>query len=440
MKKLFTFLVLSLTLFALGACSDSDSNKKTVVEFEKTTDFLTTANDLQVKVVLSKAAEQAVTVPIVFEGTAVEGTDYKTSGTSISIPAGQSSGILTLTHLRASVESSEIKLTLGKVEGYHTGAKATCIIAVEQQENIIWTFKQSNYILKQGGEVNVEISLIGQGSGDKFVASSPITIPFKILETSTATEGNYKIKDDVKAFVVGKGSNKATITIIAQEYDPEAGKNINITLAPNGNEFVPGDREKTTIILSGSFDIRDKLLGDWKYSSFELTDNPNVDYWLLEMLTDPEMGGSGDDLKKLPKNNSDADILTFSVEDGQFKLTPKLTGDVKNYFKESMLSDAKYVKYGYYFLNGHSVDAMQCTLSQANKLFSSKQEKLEAANITFDLSADGNTLDVFIHDYLPTDFLEIMYNHDEFGDGSIWGEIGDNELYFHLWYKFERVQ
>lgn len=434
MKKLFGLMLLA-TAVALSACK-KDDEKLPTIQFETNNAFLNPGTDLVLKVVLSEPAASAITIPYNITGAAVKGTDFSVEESAFEVAAGASESTVTFKHLSTAAEAKNFSITISAVSGYSLGNKSTCIVSVGPKEDVIWSFARSTASLIQGSEVTVKIVLRGEYTGSSYVAPSAMTIPFTVKSTSTAAATDYSVKDNATAFTIPGGKNEGTITLTAGDFDAGAtpAKFVDLTLNP-GTGFIEGDRPSIKITLSSFTGIQD-IVGEWAYDSFIITDDEDAALDLLEMLVDPDIGGSGDDLELLPKHNTPADKFTIALDGTDYKLTPSMTGDIANYFRTATISGGKHVAYNFYYLDDTETpnfDATECTLSSVNKKFSKTEEQLGEAKFKFYLAPDGNTLYVFITDYIPTDFLNLMYTYD---DGGIYFLF---PYLFDMGYVFSRV-
>ena len=83
---------------------------------------------------------------------------------------------------------------------------------------------------------------------------------------------------------------------------------------------------------------------------------------------------------------------------------------------------------------GKEYDVVEIDLSKANVTYSSTATEERAAKILVNLSEDKNTLNVFIADYVPTDFFTFSYEFWTMME--MWG---DYSFYYDLYFTFTRV-
>lgn len=92
LKSFFCFISLSI-LFS--ACESEDINPTLTVNLSST-DVSEIGSPITLTASLNSAANQNITIPLMFSGTGTKDTDYTTSATAITINKGQLSGIVTI--------------------------------------------------------------------------------------------------------------------------------------------------------------------------------------------------------------------------------------------------------------------------------------------------------------------------------------------------------
>ena len=83
---------------------------------------------------------------------------------------------------------------------------------------------------------------------------------------------------------------------------------------------------------------------------------------------------------------------------------------------------------------GKEYDITKLKLSKVNATYSAASPSEKEATIFVSLSEDGNTLNVFITEYTPTDFYAQSY--------LLWDAMGmwaDFAFYYDLFFKFTKV-
>ena len=162
-----------------------------------------------------------------------------------------------------------------------------------------------------------------------------------------------------------------------------------------------------------------KLAGKWTYSAFMCQD-------YMEMLVG---GDFPDDLTALPTNNSATDILEFVTEDGMDMIKVHMTGDLRNYFRDTEIHIGST---GEEYLWETLTDLALVTSVRCDKVnlhFSPNQVKEEETTIGMRLVEGGEVLEIRILQYEPIEFLYDTYEMFE----------GDMEM-FPLVFRFAKVK
>jgi len=439
MKRIISMLACA----ALIVCS-CQKDPKPEVSFTSGNYVMGADEALTVKVVTDMAPAADLTIEFTTSGTAVLGSDYELSAEAVTIKAGETEGEITVTPLNNLGSNLNINLALTLPAGYEAGKFTSAVIALASKEKITYTFAKSE--TKLVSEVDIVLNLLGETSGSDFVAGGDFTIPFIIDETSTATATEYEVKDGATAFIFAKGEKSAKITLVSKltEVPADAAKNIVIKIDDAaianayGNRFTQDGVYKTITAVMTSLLMFDDLEGKWAYASSPLVDDASVDKMMLDMMFEE----SGDNLDTYPTGTTD-DILEFKVKEGQTMLIPAGSGSVLNYFRECEVSGFTPGKFQWYYYNdtgstddmGREYDIVVVNLSKANTAYSATTNTEEEAKIYLNLSEDGNTLNIFITEYTPTDFLQPTYIAME-----MMGMLEMYPMLFDLYFTFTRVE
>ncbi len=438
MKRIISMLACT----ALIVCS-CQKDPKPEVSFTSGNYVMGADEALTVKVVTNTAPAADLTVEFTTGGTATLGSDYELSAETVTIKAGETEGEITVTPLNNLGSNLNITLALTLPAGYEAGKFTSAVIALASKERITYTFAKSE--TKLVSEVDIVLNLLGETSGTDFVAGGTLTLPFVIDATSTAAAAEYEVKDGSTAFVFAKGEKSAKITLVSKltEVPADAAKNIVIKIDDAAIANVYGDRftqngvNKTVTAVMTSQLMFDDLEGKWAYASSPLVDDASVDKSMLEMMFEE----SGDNLDTYPTGTTD-DILEFKVKDGKTMLIPTGAGSVLNYFRECEVSGFTPGKYQWYYYNdtgsmddmGREYDIVEVYLSKANTAYSATTKTEGEAKIYLNLSEDRNTLNMFITEYTPTDFLESTYTAMEMME-----MLEMYAMLFDLYFTFTRV-
>ena len=153
-------------------------------------------NDGQIHIVatLPSAATNNVVINLTFGGTAVAGVDYFASSQSIFIPAGSTTGSITLTGLAVGVDKSNPTVTIGIGSVMNGTPSASSVTATILEQNDVlqgvlsgMVFQDNNYnAVQDSGEPNLANAIIYIGSSAGF---NPNTSPFTFSGTTGSTLG-----------------------------------------------------------------------------------------------------------------------------------------------------------------------------------------------------------------------------------------------------------
>jgi hypothetical protein len=421
MKKYLNILtLLTLLLIGLSSCS-KESNGGLSLSFSRSIYILPASSSLEIELRASVAPEQDLEVPIQLTGSAIKDKDYTISAEKFIIKAGETKATLVITPKDNLTEGQEIRVSIAPSEKYSLGSKNIAMIPVEAKEKIMYSFYTANGRLLS--DINVTVQLKGEITGTSFRASEDIHIPFEILDGGTAIQGKqFEIKAGAKEFVIPAGDNKATINIKI----PDGGAGDN----PTGKYFtlkLKSPTQNSEFYFLGSYATFKCVLSQLKFSDLVGKWKPvgitNKDAFVALEIPEAEYVGL------LPEKNGASDYLEF-VSDGQGdRIIPHLTGDLKNFFcgaEHTVVFD--HVEKGFLdFSTWAELDIPYFKIAGVNKLFSATKNSLATVFIGFD-QIDEDNINIYFHEYVPTDFFSITYD-----------SYGFDPTYFGLTYKFTRA-
>ena len=313
----------------------------------------------------------------------------------------------------------------------------------EINEKVMYSFDALSQSMSN--TLDVKVILRGEETGKSFSAPEDINIPFEVKEESTAKLGtDYTIEGYVPAentvsgdaepkpkiqhyITVKAGTNEGTVRFTAGE-SVTGIKDIILALnAPekNTDKFYLGNNEQMSIYITKANTNFSNFAGSWK--PVEITNKAN---WQT-------LGIPAEDYTNLPETFNTGDYLELVDANGTLKVIPHVTGSLKNYFcgaehEVSFLSVENYFDFSMDDWDG--VDIVYYTIKGANKYFSATQS--ETADLKIGLyKVDDNTINVFIHEYVPTDFFYSSFNDTFFGEWNF-----NAPSVFGITYKFTRMQ
>jgi len=143
------------------------------------------------------------------------------------------------------------------------------------------------------------------------------------------------------------------------------------------------------------------------------------------------------DLERLPENNPQTDKLVFTSGTTNRMNVSLLTGDLAHYLRNCDLTSVKEEEEYLYEMgdNPPFESVLTMEMSEANVNYSGTNVSLRKAQVGFRVLDGGNTLELRIFDYEPTDFLQRTYN-----DRKVSSAFGKEPMKqdFTLVFKFVR--
>ena len=197
---------------------------------------------------LTRAGSTAGTLVVAFTrtGTAASGSDFSALATTVSIPDGQSSAILTVTPLQdTSNEGNEtVVLTLSANAAYTVGTPASATVTIADDDR----------------------STVSIAASDPAASETPGN-PGQFLVTRTApTTGTLA----VSLTITGTATNGADYTSIASFTFAANEASRAIAIAPVNDTTTEGDEQVTVQLSAGSY-----FIGGDGYANVNIADNDN---------------------------------------------------------------------------------------------------------------------------------------------------------------------
>lgn len=150
------------------------------------------------------------TIPFTLSGTATSGTDYTVPGSTMTVPAGQTTGTLTITVINDTIDELDETaiVTMGTPVNAIKGATAEHTATITDDDNpptVQFSLAQQTSITESGTlAVQIELST---------VSGLDVTVPFTL--SGTATEGaDYVISASPVTIPAGQTSTFALISIV----------------------------------------------------------------------------------------------------------------------------------------------------------------------------------------------------------------------------------
>ena len=406
--------ILTLALFSV-ACSEDG---KITVEFEKTLYTVHGGGSVDIAVNVSEPAASDISIGLLFSGSA-SADKYAASFDTVTIPAGETTGTVTISDIRISQEEQIVVGIVSCPSGYTPGAKSVTIVTVDAEELLVCSFATTsdNAI----GSYRARIDVSGAVSGKDLSLNEDVVIP---LTASGAAASYLNFGGEPHALL--KAGDKVAIAEFSLNPGFEEGAEVKLSIKEGEDRILIGNNETITLKLYGA-EIPEALLGTWTFDHvFALEE---IEYFF---------GDEGDDITLLPTHN-EGFTLTFEKDDaGIIKVTPNDKGDFAKFFRTATVTPTEPINYSSegevtgmntvseinMFMASEDYDFHTCSyyrLSEANRAFSSEVETLGEAVVIFTLVEGG--LQVEFRDYDTPPFGEMWwdpeFDADMFGFASL---------------------
>ena len=395
--------ILTLALFSV-ACSEDG---KITVEFEKTLYTVHGGGSVDIAVNVSEPAASDISIGLLFSGSA-SADKYAASFDTVTIPAGETTGTVTISDIRISQEEQIVVGIVSCPSGYTPGAKSVTIVTVDAEELLVCSFATTsdNAI----GSYRARIDVSGAVSGKDLSLNEDVVIP---LTASGAAASYLNFGGEPHALL--KAGDKVAIAEFSLNPGFEEGAEVKLSIKEGEDRILIGNNETITLKLYGA-EIPEALLGTWTFD--HVFDIEEVEEFFSEME---------DDITLLPTHN-EGFTLTFEKDNaGIITVTPNDKGDFAKFFRTATVTPTEPINYSSegivtgmntvseinMFMAMEDYDFHTCSyykLSEANRAFSSEVETLGEAVVIFTLVEGG--LQVEFRDYDTPPFGEMWWDPD----------------------------
>ena len=406
--------ILTLALFSV-ACSEDG---KITVEFEKTLYTVHGGGSVDIAVNVSEPAASDISIGLLFSGSA-SADKYAASFDTVTIPAGETTGTVTISDIRISQEEQIVVGIVSCPSGYTPGAKSVTIVTVDAEELLVCSFATTsdNAI----GSYRARIDVSGAVSGKDLSLNEDVVIP---LSASGAAASYLNFGGEPHALL--KAGDKVAIAEFSLNPGFEEGAEVKLSIKEGEDRILIGNNETITLKLYGA-EIPEALLGTWTFD--HVFDIEEVEEFFSEME---------DDITLLPTHN-EGFTLTFEKDNaGIITVTPNDKGDFAKFFRTATVTPTEPINYSSegivtgmntvseinMFMASEDYGVHTCSyyrLSEANRAFSSEVETLGEAVVIFTLVEGG--LQVEFRDYDTPQFGEMWWDSefdaDMFGFASL---------------------
>ncbi len=178
-------------------------------------------------VTLSTFALQPITVPLILSGSA-DGQDYRLSTTSVTIPAGQTRAIVTLTVTDDQRDELPETLTiqLGTPIGGELGTNTAVTVTIDDNDPVLSFVRSSDTTSDESGTITVIARALSPVIAD-------LTVPFTSFGSATLGV-DYTLSANAFQFLAGASTAAVTLTIV-DDAVVESSEAVTLSLQPPPN-------------------------------------------------------------------------------------------------------------------------------------------------------------------------------------------------------------
>jgi hypothetical protein len=191
-----------------------------------------------------------LTVNYTIGGTATNGTDYQTIGTSVTIPAGQASATVTITPIDdALIEGPEtVILTLAADPAYTIGAQNTATATIADNDFPVVTITATDANAAEQGQDPGTFTVTRTGP-----TTNPLTVNYTI--GGTATNGT-DFQNILASVTVAAGQTSATVTVTpVDDAAIEGPETVILTLAADPAYTIGAQNTATVTIADNDLPV-----------------------------------------------------------------------------------------------------------------------------------------------------------------------------------------
>lgn len=394
MKKTLFLLMAAVSAFLMVACEpeESASNGGTVSFVSPVAVW---ADGLATIQITSDYAGEAVTVPVIFGGTAEKDIDYTLSAEAFVIGGSAPVTQIVITPTESG-KSKSITATLSAPSDFTVGSIPMCQIDMEGFIGYA-SFQKASDLLKSSLEVTIQLV---DGQGSELTVESASTVEVEIdEEKSTAVEGEhfeFEIEEGAAlgAFI-DAGKNNGTFKI--NYLKKEEGHDKLVLKIKETSQFSTGQYAEMEIDIAGP--DWDNISGKWVMNEVVSKKEDYTSYWYTDFTFD-----------EFPELNTD-DAITIDTDNGT--VIPEFQSTFKNYFigESNMKNAGEYREFHNDNSNMYNTITLQLLeLDNINRYFSSSdfsEDKVALVGVRIIQDEAGNDLlDMYVIDYEPHAFLK----------------------------------
>jgi hypothetical protein len=398
MKK-FLFSLIAIVSIAV-ACNPEESKDAPAVSFETALPVVSDASASFKIAVNNYSGTTAVEIPVIFGGDAVKGVDYSVSAESFVYGGDNPVTEIVVTALKFGT-GKKVSLSLDLPNGWVAGNYSESEFVLSDKLGYISFERKSQFMTDM---VIATVNLYDANGNPKALVNGGEVEVAVVTDESTAVEGTDFKFSDKKVVVFAPGAKSGTVKLELIGDDVADGHDKIVLAIVTGEKYELGQYVKSEITIAGS--EWNKFSGKWVLNEF-VTDAAYIQ---------GEMWFTDEDMVGFPVTAED-DAFTIDLANGVFK--PEFTSDIKNFF----IGESNIVKSEPYVLTagfGDKRTLQMLQLDNTNRNFSATSQSEDkvsyvGARIIVDEETNEELLDLYLLDYMATDFLKMyvdygMYN------------------------------
>lgn len=213
------------------------------------------------------ASATALVVNLSKSGSATNGSDYSSIGTTVTIPANSASTTVTVTPIDdAALESAEtVILTVTSGAGYAVGSPSSATVTITDNDTPVVTVAATDSAAAEAGAATGTFTVTRTGS-----TAASLTVAFTV--GGTATGGSDYALNATSPLTIPAGSASATVTVTPiDDSTTEPGETVVLTLSA-GAGYTLGASTNATVNITDN-DVPPDADGDglpdaWEVSHF----------------------------------------------------------------------------------------------------------------------------------------------------------------------------
>lgn len=413
MKKYLSAIMVAMAAF-LVSCDPEDATSDATVSFNSPVAVWSDGTAVA-GITVSGYSGEAVSIPVIFGGTAEKGVDFTVSAEAYTVGGAQPVTEIIITPTETGAGKT-VSMTLSAPDGFKLGAIPMCQVEMESFVGYA-SFVHPTDILKASLDVAIQL-YDSEGVSKRPETAETVEVEVD-TEKSTAQEGvHFEFADDATGAVIDAGQFRGTFTV--NFLNKEENHDKIVLRIKESSKFGTGEYGELEITIAGP--DWDNISGTWKMNEL-VTEADFFSMW--GTLT----------LDGFPEFNAN-DSVIIDTENGKF--TPAFESTFRNYFTDE---PSNMENGGEYFLitgmsSTEGVNLQILNLDHINRYFTDTEmsPNTEAMlGVRLFTDSEGNELlDMYIIDYNPHGCLKELNQYFEYMEPPV---AAMSNSYFNMTFK-----